>query len=188
MSVFFALLALVAAVVGVVALLLSVRQDRRTLVGDLMPLLGPLAWAIAATAMVGSLYYSESQNFTPCLYCWYQRICMYPLVAVIGVGWLRKDEQWGWYALPLSLVGLGLSLYHYQLQMFPDQSSSCDITAPCNAQWVDTFGFVSIPFMAGCGFFAITGLAILSLRCRADSPSPGTNAVQTNSPDVEATL
>lgn len=48
--------------------------------------------------------------------------------------------------------------------MSTDQGSSCDPAAPCTFQWVDVFGFVSIPFMAGCGFIAVTGLAILSLR------------------------
>ena len=62
----------------------------------------------------------------------------------------------------MSLAGMALSAYHYQLQLFPDQGSSCDIAAPCTQQWVDEFGFVSIPFMAFCGFAVVTALVLAS--------------------------
>lgn len=169
-STFFGLLAFLAIAIGLIALVAAVfAADERS--QPIRPLLLPVAFAVAATAMAGSLYYSESANFTPCLYCWYQRICMYPLVAITAVGMLRKDRQWAWYALPLSVVGLGISIYHYQLQLFPDQGTSCDASAPCTAQWVDNFGFMSIPFMAGAGFLAITGVAVLSLRLSSDATS-----------------
>ncbi|MCY1049725.1 disulfide bond formation protein B, partial [Mammaliicoccus sciuri] len=39
-----------------------------------------ISWVIALVAMLGSLYFSEIRQFVPCTMCWYQRICMYPLV------------------------------------------------------------------------------------------------------------
>ena len=167
-STFLGLLAILAIGIGLVGLIAAVGGRNNPTIAQLRPLLLPVSFAVAATAMLGSLYYSESANYTPCLYCWYQRICMYPLVAILAVAWWRRERQWGFYALPFSLIGLGFSVYHYQLQQFPDQESSCDASAPCTAQWVDTFGFMSIPFMAGCGFLAITAAAILSLRLVAD--------------------
>ena len=131
---------------------------------QLQPVLLPLALAIAAAATAGSLYYSEVAGYPPCEMCWYQRICMYSLVPVLAVALARRDARGGWYALPPAVAGMGLSVYHYQLQMFPDQGSSCDVAAPCTYQWVDSLGFVSIPFMAGCGFVGVAGLAALSLR------------------------
>ena len=131
---------------------------------QLRPVLLRLGLAIAAVATAGSLYYSEIAGYPPCEMCWYQRICMYPLVGVLAVAVARRDRRGGWYALPLALVGLGLSVYHYQLQLRPGQGSTCDVSAPCTYQWVDSLGFMSIPFMAGCGFIGVAGLAVLSLR------------------------
>ena len=44
------------------------------------------AWIVATVTTLGSLYYSEHAGFVPCELCWYQRIVMYPLVIVLGVG------------------------------------------------------------------------------------------------------
>ncbi len=161
---FFAVLALGSLVIGCSTLAGVFLPGSAARARQLQPGLLPLALAIAAAATAGSLYYSEVAGYPPCEMCWYQRICMYSLVAVLAVALARRDARGGWYALPLAVAGLGLSVYHYQLQMFPDQGSACDVAAPCTYQWVDSLGFVSIPFMAGCGFVGVAGLAALSLR------------------------
>ena len=163
-SIFLALLALVALAAGVIALAACLAAGLRERLADFGPLLLPLALAVATVATAGSLYYSEVAGYPPCELCWYQRICMYPLVPVLAVGLWRRERAVGWYALPLAVVGLGVSAYHYQLQLFDRGSTSCDPSAPCAFQWVDALGFASIPFMAGCGFLAIAGLALLSIR------------------------
>lgn len=118
-----------------------------------------LAWLVALVASIGSLIYSEAYLFEPCRLCWYQRIAMYPLVAILLVGALRRDRAVRLYGLPLSLVGLGISIWHYLLQTFPNlEGGSCDPLNPCSAKYVNVFGFVSIPFMAGAGFLLITVL------------------------------
>lgn len=161
-SVFFALLAFGALAVGVIALVLLVtRQAER--VRPFADVVLPLAFVIALTATLGSLYYSGVAHFRPCRLCWWQRIMMYPMVPILGIATFRKDVQGAWYALPLALGGLGFGLYHTQLRWWPDEGGSCDIDAPCSAIWVNTWGFVSIPFMATCGFIAITGLLGLRL-------------------------
>ena len=163
-SIFLALLALVASAVGATALAACLATGLRERLADFGPLLLPLALAVATVATAGSLYYSEVAGYPPCELCWYQRICMYPLVPVLAVGLWRRGQSAGWYALPLAVVGLGVSAYHYQLQLFDSGSTSCDPSAPCAFQWVDALGFASIPFMASCGFLAIAGLALLSIR------------------------
>lgn len=165
---FFAVLALGALVIGCGGFVAAVAPGAAARAGQLRPVLLPLAGVIAAVSTAGSLYYSEVAGYVPCEMCWYQRICMYSLVPVLAVALARRDRWGGWYGLPLALAGLGLSAYHYQLQMFPDQSSTCDASAPCTYQWVDSLGFVSIPFMAGCGFVGVAGLAVLSLRSGQD--------------------
>ena len=161
---FFAVLALGSLVIGCWGVVAALGSDAEARARQLRPVLLSLALAIAAVSTAGSLYYSEVAGFTPCEMCWYQRICMYALVPVLAVAVVRRDRRGGWYALPLALAGLGLSVYHYQLQLFPEQGSTCAAEAPCTYQWVDSLGFVSIPFMAGCGFIGVAGLAVLSLR------------------------
>lgn len=119
----------------------------------------PLGFAVALVAATGSLNYSENIGYTPCEFCWYQRIAMYPMVLLFGVAMIMRDKKVWLYTLPISLIGAGLSTYHFQLQHWPDQGSSCDVAAPCTFQWVDEFGFVSIPFMALCGFLLIAALS-----------------------------
>jgi disulfide bond formation protein DsbB len=118
-----------------------------------------LAWLVAVVATAGSLIYSEVVHFVPCRLCWFQRIAMYPLSIVLLVGAIRREAAARFYALPLAIVGLGMSTYHYILQLFPSlEGGACDPANPCSARYVETFGFISIPFMAWAGFLAIAVL------------------------------
>jgi len=114
---------------------------------------------VALVATLGSLTYSEYFLFEPCRLCWFQRIAMYPLVLILGVGAWKRDRNVGWYALPLAGIGLLISIYHYVIQTFPDlEGAECVLGVSCNAKYVNEFGFVSIPLMAGCGFLLIIAL------------------------------
>lgn len=116
-----------------------------------------LAWAIATVATLGSLYYSEIANFTPCKLCWFQRIGMYPLALILGIAAFHNDHRIRRYVLPVVSLGAAISTYHYLLERFPSWASdgSCDPTIPCTTVWVWKFHFISIPFMAFAGFTAI---------------------------------
>jgi len=122
------------------------------------------AWLVSIAATVGSLYFSEVRMFVPCALCWWQRILMYPLVVVLGVATVRQDLTAWRTALPLSLIGLGTATYHYLLQKVPGLAppASCASGVPCNVQYIDWFGFVTIPFLAGVAFLIIT-VAMLRL-------------------------
>jgi len=119
---------------------------------------GPyLAFGTALTAMLGSLYYSEIAGFIPCTLCWYQRILMYPLNLIILVGILRHDDSLPDYVLPFSIIGMGVSTYHYLIQLgVVEHSAACSVGIPCGLRWVNYFGFVTIPFMALTAFVIIT--------------------------------
>lgn len=129
-----------------------------------------LAWLVALVSTTGSLVYSEVIHFEPCRLCWFQRIAMYPLVVVLLVGALRRDMAAKIYALPLALGGLAISIWHYLIQTFPSLSSgaSCDPEVPCSAKYVDIFGFISIPFMAGAGFTLIAVLLLLYVKANQE--------------------
>lgn len=121
--------------------------------------------AVAIGATAGSLYYSERAGFIPCTYCWYQRIAMYPIAVIVPVALVLRDRSILRYSLTLAGVGLAISIYHIQLQLFPEQSSnSCALTSPCTAKWVEAFGFMTIPQMAGISFAIIVTVSIIGLR------------------------
>jgi disulfide bond formation protein DsbB len=118
----------------------------------------PVAFIAAAIAMGGSLYFSEVARFTPCKLCWYQRICMYPEVLLLGIAMFRRDLiSARRLAAPLAAVGAVISTYHYQLERLPQQPTlSCGIGEPvCSQALFNIFGFVSIPFMALAAFLLI---------------------------------
>ncbi len=93
-----------------------------------------LAWVQAAVATGGSLYFSEVMKLVPCVLCWYQRIAMYPLVVILAVAVWRRDVNVRWYAIPIALIGAGVSTYHYFLEWFPQiDIHACKVGVPCTA-------------------------------------------------------
>jgi disulfide bond formation protein DsbB len=122
------------------------------------PQYGPyLAFGTALTAMLGSLYYSDIAGFVPCTLCWYQRILMYPLTLITLVGIIKQDQLLFNYVLPFSVIGMGVSTYHYLTQLgVISHSTVCSVGVPCNLRYVNYFGFVTIPFMALTAFTMIT--------------------------------
>lgn len=177
-STFFALLTVAAMVLalGLGGLLVAARFNRRAataseaLRGSYGQQVVWVAWLIATTATLGSLYYSEIANFTPCKLCWYQRIAMYPLSVILGIAAWRRDLQVRRYLLPLAGIGILISTYHYLLERFPslESSASCDPTNPCTLVWVWEFHFISIPFMALAGFSAIFALLAWGSRSKEE--------------------
>lgn len=116
-----------------------------------------LAFGIALTATLGSLYYSDVMGFLPCKLCWYQRILMYPLVIITLVGIFLQDEYLPNYVLPFTVGGILLSGYHYLVQVgiLPEPITCADIV-PCGSRYVNYLGFITIPFMALTAFTLIT--------------------------------
>jgi disulfide bond formation protein DsbB len=118
-----------------------------------------LAWIVALVCTIGSLIYSEVIHFVPCRLCWFQRIAMYPLSIILLVGALRREAAVKFYALPIALIGLAVSIYHNVVQFFPSlEGGSCDPLNPCSARSIAVLGFIDLPFMAGAGFIVISVL------------------------------
>lgn len=119
------------------------------------------AFGVAALATAGSLVFSEVIGYEPCELCWYQRITMYPMVVIFGVDLGGSGSRTRRYALPLAVVGLAISIYHYLLQVFPGSGGGvCGTGVSCSARYVEEFGFVSIPFMAGAAFALIIAILL----------------------------
>ncbi|WP_017727631.1 disulfide formation protein C [Halalkalibacterium ligniniphilum] len=115
------------------------------------------AWLTSLVATLGSLYFSQIRQYEPCTLCWYQRIFMYPLVIILLIGMIQKDVKVAVYSAVLSLIGFCLSAYHYALQkldFFAEAAPSCG-RIPCTGEYINWFGFVTIPFLAGTAFVII---------------------------------
>jgi hypothetical protein len=113
----------------------------------------PLAFAVAGTAMAGSLYFSEVANYVPCALCWHQRIGMYSLAIILLVAALRRDRGIRPYAITLALVALPISVYHYLVEWFPSiETDVCAVGLSCSIVWFRSMGFVTLAYMAGSGF------------------------------------
>ncbi|MFZ2803769.1 MAG: disulfide oxidoreductase [Patescibacteria group bacterium] len=132
-----------------------------------LSLLG-VSFAQAFVAMAGSLYFSEIRGFPPCILCWYQRIAMYPLVAILGVALYSDDENVPKYVLPLSIIGMGIAIYHNLLyyNVIPEAIAPCRLGISCTTQYISYFGFVTIPLLSLCAFTVITVCMVLMLKGR----------------------
>ena len=124
-----------------------------------------LAWVTALVAMGGSLVFSEVMELPPCVLCWYQRIAMYPLVVVIGVGIVLRDTRVKYYALALSGIGLLVSIYHNLLYyvLIPESIVPCAEGVSCTSRQIEWLGFITIPLMSLTAFVIVT-LSLLIYR------------------------
>jgi disulfide bond formation protein DsbB len=125
-----------------------------------------IAWAQALVATVGSLYFSEVAHFTPCVLCWYQRIAMYPQILLLGTGIVRRDKNVVFYAMPLALIGLVISIYHNLLynKIIPETLAPCAIGASCTTKFIQWFGFITIPFLSMTAFTVIIVCLVFFMR------------------------
>ena len=136
-----------------------------------------VAFAVAAVAMAGSLYFSEVARYPPCRLCWYQRIAVYPLVPLLGIASVRRDgTSVRPFAMALPILGIPISSYHMLIERFPNlESSTCDLANPCSIMWIDRFGYLTIPTMALTAQVTILGLLLVAAPSRtpAGAARPG---------------
>lgn len=119
-------------------------------------------WVIAAASVLGALFFSEVMELPPCLLCWYQRICMFPLVLILPAGLFPFDPKIVRYALPLSLVGGAIAVFHLLLVagIVPESVTPCTQGVPCSETQIEWLGFVTIPLLSVVAFAAISVLLI----------------------------
>lgn len=115
------------------------------------------SWIVSVVATLGSLYFSEIRGFIPCELCWYQRILMYPLALMLGIASFYSDITVKKYVLPMTVIGWFISLFHYMQQKVPGFAAikPCTSGVPCNTQYINWFGFITIPFLALTSFTLI---------------------------------
>jgi len=124
------------------------------------------SWLIATAATLGTLFQSEVMKLPPCELCWYQRICMFPLVVMLPLALFPFDARVVRYALPLALAGTVVAFYQLLLTwgVIPESIRPCTQGVPCSeTQWV-WLGFITVPLIATLAFAAISVLLILTRR------------------------
>jgi len=116
------------------------------------------ATLVAAVATAGSLWFSLGLGLTPCDLCWYQRIFMYPLVAVLGVATFERRAAVSRTALPLVGLGLGLAAYHSYLQA---TMTACTLGGSCVAVlWRSPAFGLTIPNLSFVAFGTVAALLV----------------------------
>ena len=126
-----------------------------------------LAWLIATVSTLGAIFLGEVMGYTPCVLCWYQRIAMFPLVFVLAAGLFPFDPRVVRYALPLTLVGWALAVFHLALQAgwVAESIKPCSKGVPCSEVQVVWLGFVSIPLLSVLAFsLLLILLMMISLK------------------------
>lgn len=115
------------------------------------------SFLVSVIAMAGSLFFSEVMKLPPCVLCWYQRICMYPLVLIFGLALLKDTKDSFIYGLLLSLVGLGIAIYHNLLyyKLIPDSITPCTEGVSCTSKQIEWLGFITIPLLSLLAFLII---------------------------------
>lgn len=123
------------------------------------------SWIVSLVATLGSLFFSEVLHYVPCTLCWYQRILMYPLTIILGVAFYFGDRAVYKYGLPIAIIGMAFSFYHYSLQKIPflQKFEMCTSGIPCSGEYINLLGFITIPFLA---FLAFTLIAISMMIIR----------------------
>ena len=125
-----------------------------------------IVFAQAIIAMSGSLFYSEILHLTPCVLCWYQRICMYPLVLLSAVAVWTDDKKAFRYILPLALIGFVIGLYHNLLyyNILPEAVAPCQLGVSCTTRYMSWLGFITIPLQSFTAFTIISATMLIKRR------------------------
>jgi disulfide bond formation protein DsbB len=131
-------------------------------------------WAgfvVAALATGGSLFFSQIANFPPCELCWFQRICMYPLSYLLLVLAWRGENRFARYLIVFPVFGAGVAIYQILIETnVIKEPLACTISAVggCGTEWVNEFGYITIPRLALTGFLLLIGFLVLASTGEAD--------------------
>ena len=125
-----------------------------------------VCWLLASVATAGSLFFSQVMGFAPCALCWYQRICLFPLVLILAAGLFPLDRTVVKYALPLAVAGWLTAAYHTLVHagVIPESVTACGQGASCSEEYIDLFGFLTIPMLSLLAFSAIVVLMVVFKR------------------------
>jgi len=123
-----------------------------------------IAWLVATVSTLAALFLGEVMGYTPCVLCWYQRICMFPLVLILGAGLFPFDRNVVRYALPLALAGWLLAVFHWAVAsgLVPESATPCSQGVPCSVELISWFGFLTLPLLSVLAFSTLIASLLLT--------------------------
>ncbi|NGX56355.1 MAG: Disulfide bond formation protein C [Candidatus Anoxychlamydiales bacterium] len=125
-----------------------------------------IAWVITLIGTYVSLYTSEILSLDPCPLCWYQRICLFPLVIILFIASYNQDRKVYKYALPLSVLGGIIAIYQFLVQNF-NVPSFCGIR--CKEKIAVLFDMIDFSVVSLIGFVLISFFLILAKEYKVKS-------------------
>ncbi len=125
-----------------------------------------LCWLLVSASVTGSLFFSYVLEFEPCVLCWYQRICLFPLVLILASGLFPFDKSVVKYSLPLAIAGGLTALYHTLLYegVIPENIQPCSKGVSCTEKYIELFGIFSIPLLSFLAFATLIALLLVLKR------------------------
>jgi len=126
-----------------------------------------MGWLLVSVSTTISLFFSSVLEYEPCVLCWYQRICLFPMIFILAAGLFPTfDKSVIKYALPLSIAGGLTAFYHTLLYagIIPESIQPCSKGVSCTEKYIELFGFVSIPMLSFLAFSTLVALLIFLKR------------------------
>ncbi len=121
-----------------------------------------IAWIISLLASSCCLYISDFLLYAPCALCWYRRVCMFPLVIILGIASFRGDRKIYIYTAPLAIIGALISIYQL-LGTYFQWENLCSF-GDCMGQGFKFFGKVDLSLTGLIAFSLIFFLLIISRK------------------------
>jgi len=111
---------------------------------------------------LGSRFLAKSCQYPPCVLCWYQRICMYPLVLILPARHVSVRPEHGAYASVVAARCADCGVPSASCRGYiPEASSPAPGRALHDVQ-IEWFWVRDDSLLSGCPFWSITALLILT--------------------------
>lgn len=126
-----------------------------------------LCWLLVSVSTTTSIFFSSVLEYEPCVLCWYQRICLFPLILIFAAGLFPAfDKSVIKFALPLAIAGGLTAFYHTLLYggIIPESIQPCSKGVSCTEKYIELFGFVSIPMLSFLAFSTIITILLILKR------------------------
>jgi disulfide bond formation protein DsbB len=133
-----------------------------------------VAFLITVLATALTLVYSEIFGITPCGFCWFERMMLYPqLILIAAALYFRDTVSAARYGIMLSGVGFLISIYHHYIQMGGAQFIACPTAgADCAKRFMFEYGFMTFPLLSALLFAFLIVLYLYVLKT-SSSPKVG---------------
>lgn len=116
------------------------------------------AWLFSSFGVLGSLYFSEVLHIEPCNLCWYQRISLFPIAFILGIGAYCADWRVVRYTLPIAVIGLLFAIYQVLIQEIPGWNpiELCGAGPDCSTKIYVMGSKITIPMLSALNFIIIS--------------------------------